>query len=271
LDRAAGVAQNSTTTTAPPAPQPFPSPPPQLGAYHALLIGVEEYDHEGVRDLTHPLADAERIRGILTERYTFSSVNVQLLRNPRRADILDTLDGLKSRLGSRDNLLIFYAGHGYWDEAEHRGSWLPRDAEPGRTSTWIANGDIVAKIRAIPTRHTLLVSDACFSGSILDDMRELSFGPTKAIAEIYKSPSRKAMSSGTRKEAVPDESAFVKYLVKRLRENDTDFLTAEDLYGSLRQAVINESPTRQKPEFGTIRQAGDEGGGDFIFVLKVRN
>jgi len=35
----------------------------------------------------------------------------------------------------------------------------------------------------------------------------------------------------------------------------------------MRQAVINNSPNGQVPQFGEIRETGDEGG-DFVFVKR---
>ncbi len=69
------------------------------------------------------------------------------------------------------------------------------------------------------------------------------------------------MTSGTLKE-VPDQSVFLKYLLKRLEENDESYLPSEQLFYSLKQAVLNNS--NNIPQFGEVKDAGDEGG-DFIF------
>ena len=84
------------------------------------------------------------------------------------------------------------------------------------------------------------------------------------VKVLYKLPSRKAITSGTLNE-VPDKSVFVEYLIKRLNENKKEYLSSEELFSSMRQAVINNSPVNQVPQYGEIRGAGDEGG-DFIFI-----
>jgi len=76
--------------------------------------------------------------------------------------------------------------------------------------------------------------------------------------------SRKAMTSGTLKE-VPDESVFLKYLMERLEENQEEYLASEQLFYSLKPAVLNNS--ENVPQFGEVKNAGDEGG-DFIFVKR---
>ena len=236
----------------------------QFGEYHALLIAVQDYSDRSINDLDYPIEDAERIRGVLLEQYTFKKENIHFLKNPSRRDILKKLGELRS-LDEDDNLLIYYAGHGYWDEKAGQGYWLPRDARQDDDSDWISNSDIKVKIRSIETRHTLLISDACFSGGIFKT-REAFIKPNISIQKVYEMPSRKALTSGNLK-TVPDKSVFVDYLVKRLRQNREPYLYSEKLYVNMKDAVTNNSPNNQTPLFGVINGAGDEGG-DFIFVRK---
>ncbi len=72
------------------------------------------------------------------------------------------------------------------------------------------------------------------------------------------------MTSGALTE-VPDESAFIKYLVQRLDENTLGYLSAEELFSSFKTAVMNSTPI--VPQYGDIKGTGDEGG-DFIFVKR---
>ena len=72
------------------------------------------------------------------------------------------------------------------------------------------------------------------------------------------------MTSGNLKE-VPDKSVFLEYLVKRLNNNTEKYLSADHLFASFRIAVMNNCQT--EPQFGTIQNAGDEGG-EFIFIRK---
>jgi hypothetical protein len=64
---------------------------------------------------------------------------------------------------------------------------------------------------------------------------------------------------------VPDRSAFVRYLVERLSENEDKYISSEQLFSSFRIAVINNSDVI--PQYGEIRNVGDEGG-DFIFIKR---
>ena len=234
----------------------------EMATYHALLIAVEDYPDPRVKSLDYPIQDAENLRKVLLERYTFEGENVHLLRNPSRDEILDTLGALRRQLTPDDNLLIFFAGHGWWDEGVHQGYWLPKDARRASQSNWISNSDIRDQIRGIPTQHTLLISDACFSGGIFKEREPFTRDPLIGKQRLYGLPSRRAMTSGVL-EAVPDRSVFAEYLVKRLTENTDRYLDAGQLFGRLREPVQNNSPT--VPQYGVIFQTGDEGG-DFVFA-----
>jgi hypothetical protein len=227
--------------------------PRPRGRYHALLIAVQEYDHQSINRLEFPLSDAQQIERELTSRYTFEPQNVTMLKNPDRRTILDALDQMTEKLKPEDNLLIFYAGHGQWDEQRKQGYWLPRDALRDRRADWISNSDLRDAIRGIKARHILLISDACFAGGIF--LARDAFGPAaSAIAELENLTSRTAMTSGTLT-TVPDRSVFVEYLLRRLRENTEDRLPALELFNKLRLPVINNSPaqrdgSRPTPRYG---------------------
>lgn len=237
-----------------------------VGNYHALIIGIQNYNDKNIPSLDFPLEDAENLINILTKNYTFAQQNIDYLKDPSRKEIIQALKELRMELSKDDNLLIFYAGHGYWDEDLQQGFWLPRDASLDDDAEWLSNGRVRDYIRAINTKHTLLIADACFSGGIFKS-REVTLSAPKSIQEMYNSNSRTAMTSGALKE-VPDKSVFVEYLIKRLGENSKEFLSSEELFYSLKEAVINNSPVSQTPEYGVIHQAGDEGGGSFIFIKK---
>jgi hypothetical protein len=131
------------------------------------------------------------------------------------------------------------------------------------TVKWFRNSTLRDFIGSIQTRHTFLIADACFSGAIFKTRAAFS-APSQGIEKLYELPSRKAMTSGILQE-VPDESIFIKYLIKRLEENKENYLSAEELFSSFKTAVMNNSSN--VPQFGTIQNVGDEGG-DFIFITK---
>lgn len=235
------------------------------GKYYALLIGVDKYYDDNINDLDQPIKDATELYSILSNNYTFNKSNIIQISNPTKKELIKELDDLASKCTKYDNLLIFYAGHGYWDESFEQGYWLPSDAEKDMRGTWISNAIIRDYMKGIPSRHSLLITDACFGGGIFKTRS--AFRTNKlAVQELYKTPSKKAMTSGTLKE-VPDKSIFIKYLCQELLKNEEIYLSSEDLFYRFKTTVINNSPNNQIPQFGEIQNTGDEGG-DFIFIKK---
>jgi hypothetical protein len=239
----------------------------KLPVYHALIIGVSDYKYNGpgLSSLEKPAKDAEDLYKVLISKYAFTPENTTLLKSPTREEMIDAFDALTRKVQENDNVLIFYAGHGHHEKETGFGFWLPSDAKKESRSAWIANSTIKDYIGVLKSKHTLLITDACFSGSIFKT-RRVDFAATALkIHEIYRDKSRKAITSGNLSE-VPDESYFIKYLLKTLNDNEQVFLTASTLFSRLYEPVTNNTTT--SPQFGVIQGAGDENG-DFIFFRKM--
>lgn len=233
------------------------------GKFYALIIGINNYSDATIAELEKPIRDAEIFYNVITTKYTFNTENVKLLKNATMAEIVDALDFFAKKVRTEDNFLIFYAGHGVWDKGAEIGYWLPSDAKKNSKLAWFRNSTLKDYLNEIKSKHTLLVSDACFGGSIFKTRAAFNDAGL-AINKLYDLKSRKAMTSGTLTE-VPDQSAFLKYLAERLMNNTDKYLSSEQLFSSFRIAVINNSSV--VPQFGVIQEVGDEGG-DFIFILR---
>ena len=233
--------------------------------YYGLIIGINNYEDIMITSLDNPIQDAQKLYDILTTEYTFDKENIQFIKDAKREDIIKSLDKLSREMTPNDNLLIFYAGHGWWDQDANNGYWLPSDARRDSKIDWFRNSSLVDYLQEIKSKHTLLIADACFGGAIFKTRKAFTDAP-KAIEKLYELPSRKAMTSGTMTE-VPDRSAFIQYLVERLANNTEKYLCSEQLFSSFRIAVINNSDV--VPQYGEIRNVGDEGG-DFIFIKKEK-
>ena len=231
------------------------------GRYHALLISVQNYN-PGIQPLANPHKDAENLAKVLTSRYRFNADDLIMLKDPTRAELGLVMENLREKLNKNDNLLIFFSGHGVYDKEIGQGYWLLRDAEFKNSGTYTSNTTIKDYLRSINSQHTLLVTDACFGGSITKSTDDFS------EQVIYKLPSRVAITSGNL-EKVPDKSVFMKYFLERLRDNDVKYLPARDLYASFYKAVIRNPGESgpQLPQYSNLINTGDQGG-DFIFSLK---
>jgi uncharacterized caspase-like protein len=105
------------------------------------------------------------VTALLRDRYGFK---VKLLRNATRLQILSELNELRERLTEKDNLLIYYAGHGDLDQKNLRGYWLPIDAEPATPPIGFRTSmSAISRItNLMAVKHRLIVSDSCYAATL---------------------------------------------------------------------------------------------------------
>lgn len=231
-----------------------------FGNYHALIIGNDIYKNFPL--LKTAVADAVAISNILKNEYNFKVIQI---KNGTRRDILTAMDRLRYNLKSQDNLLIYYAGHGYFDADANRGYWLPIDAAKMTTADWISNADITDKLKAIKSKHVIVIADSCYSGSLTRGV-SIKVKTTGYYHKISFKRSRTVLTSGGL-EPVADSgggkhSVFADVLLKTLREND-NIIDGTELFSKIRRPVMLNA--NQTPQYSDIRLAGHEGG-DFLFI-----
>jgi uncharacterized caspase-like protein len=262
---------NKEARAAKAAPPVSPSAPAAIpagldfGRYFALVIGNDDY--RSLPRLKTAVADAKAVAGVLERGYGFET---SVLIDATRAGILDALDGLRRRLREDDNLLIYYAGHGWLDRDANRGYWQPVDADEDRRANWLSNADITDTLKAVQARHVMVVADSCYSGTLTRSGKRGVSVTARApgyAARLARLRSRTVLSSGGL-EPVADSgggghSVFAKALLDVLRGN-TVLIDGTDLFAKVRQQVRLNA--EQTPQYQNIRMAGHEVGGDFLFV-----
>lgn len=230
-----------------------------LGRFHALVIGNNDYRSLPV--LKTAINDAKTVAKVLQDSYNY---NIKLILNGTRHNILSSLDGLRKRLSSKDSLLIYYAGHGYYDEDAKRGYWLPVEAERETSADWISNADITDKLKALKSHHVLVVADSCYSGTLTRGLNIRNKSPGY-LQKIFLKRSRTVLTSGGL-EPVSDtgggrHSVFAKEFITVLQENK-GIIDGTELFSKIRRPVIVNS--NQTPQYSDLRFAGHDGG-DFLF------
>ncbi len=248
-----------------------PQGTPGNGSYFALVIGINDY-HAPLARLKTAVNDAQAVGNILQTRYGFQ-VRYLLNQNATRFNILDALDRYRNTLGENDNLLIYYAGHGYSDREAQKAYWLPVDADSATSPNRIIADDLTTGVRVLPSRHVLIVSDSCYSGALTRDADAPvpSDGEAAFIRRMLRSRSRTLMASGG-DEPVSDSgsnghSVFASAVLHALDNDSHPMFTASDLfYESVRQQVAGRS--EQLPQYSIIRNS-DHDEGDFVFTRVI--
>lgn len=243
------------------------------GIYRALIIGNNQYHNSKGRwqPLSTAVTGANSVKTLLEKHYGFQDVT--LLENATRRDVLIELDALSRRSMSNDNVLIYYAGHGFMDTETQKGFWVPVDASGVDKTTFLRNSTIRDELTTIASRvkHTLLLSDSCFSGSLLRSATR-GIAPEVDSEKYYqKVANKKSVQIFTAGgvEFVDDNykasghSPFTYFLLSELENNDKPLLTVSELSGNVKKAVANN--VEQVPESGVLMGAGDELG-EFIFI-----
>ncbi len=227
-----------------------------IGEYHALIISNNEYQH--LPKLNRPIKDANRLEKILTEKYSFAPDNITRITNASRNDLYDGLEEVTNKVGEDDNLVVFYAGHGQLDG--ETGYWIPVEGREKTRRDWLSNAELKKYFNSILAKNVLLISDACFGGSILRDINTYD-GSGDAISS---KKSRIALTSGSL-ESVPDQSVFIDNIFWYLENNQDSLVFASQIYSGIREAVVSNTTT--DPAYGPIRDAGHQGG-DFFLLKK---
>jgi TPR repeat protein len=253
--------------------------PNDFGRYYALIIGNQDYQQ--MEDLASPASDSQKIAALLQEKYGFT---VQLLQNANDVTVLQALNNLSGVIKERDNLLIYYAGHGSRRKAGNyeAGYWLPVNANrPPDDTFWVPTSQVTDHIAMIKAQRILVIADSCYAGLLENEPGTSMMGGDAAalkslpfIERRMPRRSRLLVSSGGDRPVLDTSgtgnSVFANAFLKALQNNDS-VLTTPALFIDIREDVqraAGEQDFDQLPEYKIIKRAGHEVG-DFFFVPKT--
>ncbi len=242
-----------------------------IGKFHLLLVACKDYKNSHLESLDNPIKDAKKLRDTLTKNYHFDSV--KFLENPVKEDVMKVMDSLSKKLGEKDNLVIFYTGHGEFNTKNNLGYLQLCDAKKDIPKTWLSNDELLDKIWQFKVRKTLLILDCCFSGGILKqkgkaESEEISNFESFMYEQLTTPSSTCFVSTGQDIEL--DDGVFVNELTKVLSKYKRKLLEFNDVtYWVINRMKFLESSN--KPYYGVLPLLGrgkHELGSDFVLVRK---
>ncbi len=230
---------------------------------YLMVVGINSYEYWP--KLNNAVKDANDVAQTLRSIYKFDFDDVILLTNETatRNNIYKALRDFVTKVTPQDNFMIYFSGHGYFDELLNEGYWVPVDAKVNSTGDYLSNSDILKVIGNINSQHTFLVADACFSGSLFSDTKR------GYIENVERFKSRWGLASG-RLEVVSDgqegnNSPFAKKFIEFLKTNKDDKISVSQLVQHVKMSVAEISD--QTPIGNPLKSVGDEGG-EFVFYKR---
>ena len=245
----------------------------EIGDYHLLAIGIDNYLNPQVSKLKTAVHGARALRDLLIKEYTFEPRNCKMLLDGEATTkgIMAELRRLAKELGKDDALLIYYAGHGNLDDLTKTGYWIPVDGDPADPTSLLPNTEIKKILGAAAARDVLLISDSCFAGDFFRGSRNLRIDLTDAVIKRgLQLSSRLAMTSGG-VEPVSDgggdgHSIYTYFLLKALAEASGEVVLSETLHDRIKGGV--RANAQQDPRWGLLHGTKGETDGRFVFLRR---
>lgn len=236
---------------------------PQIRRKLALVIGTDNYRDTRIPKLDNAVGDADAVAAVLERSLGYQAL---VVRDGSKAAIVRAFNQLAATVSPEDSVVVYYAGHGELVEKTGLGYWQPADADATRPQTWLSNSDIGKLLGQFGASQVALVSDSCFSGSLVSEERIRATGTLPDPAAVLSRKAAVVMSSGGN-EPVFDSgknghSTFAWNLMRTL-ERVSAWRPGSNVFEQVRFAVAREVP--QRPQYGASRAGGHQSGSDYLF------
>jgi len=237
----------------------------EQGDHYLFVIGIDKY--QNFPRLYNAVKDARDFMELMTRRFQFEEDRVFGLfdEDATATNIFKQLRSLARRAKPQDSLLIYFSGHGEYDEVLEKGFWIPHDGKDDQPWENIDFSRIKDYIKPIKSRHTFIIADSCYSGTLFSERG----GGEEPLPRDYFIPSRYLLTAG-RNEVVSDgkpgdNSPFADSLMWHLNNDPGPQISAVALCEAVKKDV--SSNVHQIPRYGSIHGIGDRGG-MFYFLEK---
>ena len=235
---------------------------------YALLFATDKYDHWN--NMANPIFDATTIADELKKRYGFIT---EVVDNASQNEVLIKLrEYAKKSFRPQDQLFIFFAGHGHYDEIYGEGYLVAKNSliDDASKNSFISYDRLRTIINNFPCNHIFLAMDVCYAGTfdpVLATPRgmPIDLNDRDYLAKKLSLKTRKYLTSGG-KTYVSDgiaghHSPFAQKFIEALESNGgTDGILILD------EIKLVMDHMQITPRFGAF--GDDENGSDFVFVTR---
>jgi hypothetical protein len=239
---------------------------------YALVFATDKYDHWS--GLVNPVFDSRTIADELRKTYGYK---VELVENATQSEVLKKVrEYAEKKYQPLDQLFIFFAGHGTYDQTFGEGFVVTRESllNDEAKTTYLSHNRLRSIVNNIPCDHIFLAMDVCFGGTFDQALASSRGGEEEVYKEQNQSEfitrkltykTRKFLTSGGKQyvsDGIPGKhSPFAKSFIDALRSRGgrDGILTLPEIFTYVEKLKI-------QPRFGEF---GDNApGSDFIFVAR---
>jgi len=132
----------------------------------AVIISNENYRRES--KVEYALSDGEIFKQYCHKTLGIPQSNIHHVNDATLNDIraeIQWIQKVASAYNGEAKLIFYYAGHGIPDESTRSAYLLPSDGFGGDVTTGYKISDLYATLSKCPSKYTLVLLDACFSGA----------------------------------------------------------------------------------------------------------
>ncbi len=238
---------------------------------YAILFTSNDYDNWP--DLVNPINDGRQIAEELRKNYGFK---VEVMENGSQIDILTKIrEYSEKKYKPLDQLFIFFAGHGQYDETFGEGFVVTKEslANDVAKTSYLSHNRLRSIINNIPSEHIFLAMDVCFGGTFDEALAHRGMEEevyreatqSEMVNRKLVARTRRYLTSGG-KEYVPDgrpgmNSPFARKFLEALRTRG-----GKDLILTTGEINTFVEVLKPQPRAGVF---GDNAlGSDFIFIAR---
>jgi hypothetical protein len=241
---------------------------PGYSSSYALVVGIDTYHFWP--HLEYAVKDATEVAAVLkTKGFQIFTLTDE---KATQKNILGNLNTLRRSVDVNSRVVFYFAGHGQTEDlpgGRERGYIVPVDADAyDWKGTMLPMDQLNHIIKQIKAKHILMAFDSCYSGlGLTRSIKRRQKQDSAYVQKMMRSRSIQILTAGSRSEqAIETEGhgLFTDHLLAALSGaadiNSDGYVTATEIYATLRPSITTQSYSRQTPQFGYI-----EGNGDIVF------
>lgn len=232
------------------------------GQRKALIIASDEYEHEGLRHLLAPAADAASLARVLGDPQ-IGDFAVRVVHNMPAHIVQVQIEDFLAESRPDDLLLLHFSCHGLKSESGDL-FLAARDTRPNRLGSTAISADFVQRcMRASRSRSIVLLLDCCYGGAfsqgvtvraagdvnVLDSFsgRKLGNGHGRAVITASNAMEYAFEGEQLADDHGPRPSVFTQALVDGLATGDADrdedgWISLNELYDYVFDKVREQNP-----------------------------